>query len=105
MGQLRINCQHTSLIATTKKPFETECLQDLPQITINDLYRQIQAHSRASSSLGEEGFQFRISSYIRDYEGRSAATTGSPLTSSLAQSDSLMLDVLHISVFINHCAI
>ncbi|CAM4321719.1 unnamed protein product [Leuciscus chuanchicus] len=55
--------------AAVKMSFYTRCLQDLPQVNINDVHRLIQENSKASSSKREKGFKLYISSYIHDCEG------------------------------------
>ncbi|KAI4871214.1 hypothetical protein NFI96_003480 [Prochilodus magdalenae] len=48
--------------------FYTQCLQDLPKVTINDVQHIIQASSTAPRSKREKGFKMYISSYIDNYE-------------------------------------
>ena len=49
--------------------FFTRCLQDLPQININDVHRIVTSASETPASKNEKGFNMYLGSYIDNYEG------------------------------------
>lgn len=49
--------------------FFTRCLQDLPQININDVHRLVKSATETPASKNEKGFKMYIGSYIDNYEG------------------------------------
>ncbi|XP_037545850.1 uncharacterized protein LOC119422545 [Nematolebias whitei] len=48
--------------------FFTRSLQDLPTISVNDVYRIIQTFSKAPTSKKDKGFKLYVSNYINKYE-------------------------------------
>lgn len=54
----------------TAKRWRSLPLQDLPEITVNDVGRIIQEACRTSVTKKEKGFKLYVSSYIHNYEGK-----------------------------------